>query len=95
MIKIITKMIIAEDKIEEFWELGKDMVSKSLTEPGNLSYSLNQNTNEPQVFLFIETWVDQAAVDATFEGENFTGIFPKLSAMCIAPADIQFFSEVM
>ena len=40
MIKIVSKNLIKEDKVEEFKKLMKELVEKSAAEEGNIHYSL-------------------------------------------------------
>ena len=94
MIKIVAKMSVMEDKIEEFKAVAKELVEKSAAEAGNASYTLNQSLMDPKVLTFIEYWKDQDAIQSHNASEHFTRIFPIVAAMCDAPADIALYNEV-
>ncbi len=46
----------------------REMIAKVRSEPGTLSYILHKSVQDPTVFCFYETYVDQAAVD--FHGKT-------------------------
>lgn len=94
MIKIVAKMVIQEDKVNEFLEITKELVEKSSAEEGNISYTLNRNTAKPNVFAFIEFWKDQDAIDSHNASEHFTRILPLTGALAAEPAQIDLYSEV-
>lgn len=94
MIKITAKLIVKEEKIDEFQKLAGELVQKSRAEEGNVSYSLNQSIQDPKIHCFIEIWKDEGAVESHNASEHFTRILPQLGVMGEAPADIQLFREI-
>lgn len=94
MIKIVAKMPVKESEIETFKATAKELVEKSAAETGNVSYSLNVSTANPCLFAIIECWKDQAAIDFHNGTPHFTGILPKLSALCEGDISIELFNEV-
>ena len=94
MIKIVAKMRVKPDKVEEFKATAKELVEKSRAEEGNVFYSLNVSTADPCVLAFIECWKDQAAIDFHNATEHFTGILPKLAEFCESAQPVNLFTEV-
>ena len=94
MIKIVAKMLVKADKVEEFKATAKELVEKSRAEEGNIFYSLNVSTANPRLFAFIECWKDQAAIDTHNATEHFTGILPKLGEMCEEGQPVDLFTEI-
>ena len=94
MIKITAKLIVKEEKIDEFQKLAGELVQKSRAEEGNVSYSLNQSIHDPKIHCFIEIWKDEGVVESHNASEHFTRILPQLGVMGEAPADIQLFREI-
>jgi len=94
MIKIVAKMLVKADKVEEFKATAKELVEKSRAEAGNVFYSLNMSTTNPRLLAFIECWKDQAAIDIHNATEHFTGILPKLGEMCEEGQPVDLFTEV-
>jgi PTH1 family peptidyl-tRNA hydrolase len=65
------------------------LVEKSSKESGNISYSLNVSTENPNLFAIIEFWKDQAAIDYHNETPHFKEILPKLAEMCVGDISIE------
>ena len=79
MYKIVARLSVKKDKIEEFKETAKELIQKSSAEEGNVFYTLNQDTQDEQKFAFIECWKDEEAMKIHGESEHFTRIFTILS----------------
>lgn len=94
MIKIVAKMHVKPGKAEEFKAMAKELVEKSRAEAGNVFYSLNVSTADPEALAFIECWKDQAAIETHNQTAHFTTILPKLAELCEAGAPADFFTEV-
>ena len=94
MIKIVAKMKVKGSEIENFKALARELVEKSAAEAGNVSYSLNVSTTDPQQFAIIECWKDQAAIDFHNNTEHFTGILPKMAPLTEGEMTVELFSEV-
>lgn len=52
-----------QESIEAFKSLLLDLVSNSKKEAACLLYDLHQSDKEPHIFIFHETWEDQAGLD--------------------------------
>ena len=94
MIKIVAKMRVQEGKVEEFKATARELVAKSRAEEGNVFYTLNQSTREPNTLAFIECWKDQAAIEFHNATPHFQGILPRLAALCEPGDPADFFTEV-
>lgn len=81
MIKIVSKNLIREDKVDEFKSLMKELVEKSSAEEGNIHYSLNVSRDNPRMFAFIEFWRDQEAIDKHNATEHFQRLVPMMRDM--------------
>lgn len=93
MIKIVSKNLIKEDKVEEFKSLMKELVEKSSAEEGNIHYSLNVSTNNPRMFTFIEFWRDQEAIDKHNATEHFQRLVPMMRSMR-EDSELDLYTEV-
>ena len=94
MIKIVSCMKVKAECLDTFKTLAKELVEKSRTEDGNVSYSLNELIGDPATLAFIEIWKDQAAIDIHNTTEHFTGILPKLGELCENTQPVNLFTEV-
>lgn len=94
MIKIVAKMVLREECIQQFCAEAKELVEKSRKEEGNVSYSLNRSTADPRVFCFMEVWKDDRAIELHNATEHFTTILPKLAAMTAEDQPVDLYEEV-
>lgn len=94
MYKIVARLSVKKDKIEEFKETAKELIQKSSAEEGNVFYTLNQDTKDEQKFAFIECWKDEEAMKIHGASEHFTRIFPILSEIAESSGPNDFYKEV-
>lgn len=95
MIKIVAKLPVLKDRVEEFKQTAKELVEQSRAEEGNVFYSLNVSKADPNLLVFIENWKDQDAIDVHNATAHFTTILPKLTEMCDGEVTIELFDEVV
>lgn len=73
MIRVICKLTVQKRKIESFIKMVSPGVAER-KEEGQLAYNLVQDVNEENVFLFVEEWESQEALqkhmDSTKGGAN-------------------------
>ena len=81
MIKIVARTVVKEGMVDAYLETVKDLVQASAAEEGNITYTLNQDINNPRAFAMIEIWKDQDAIDKHNASEHFQTIVPKLGGM--------------
>lgn len=94
MIKIIAKILVKDDAIEQFQKEAGELIEKSRAEEGNVSYTLNQNVDDPCEHVFMEIWKDDEAIQKHNASEHFTGIFPKLAALAKEDPVVDLYKEI-
>lgn len=62
-------------------ELGNELVAKSLTDKGCISYDLFKSSTRPDVMMFCETWASEEDLAAHAASEHFTRIVPLIEAL--------------
>lgn len=81
MIKVVAHFYIKPEFIEKTDVLFKELIEKSRKEKGCISYELFEAEGDTGHFVFIETWKDQAILDAHGHTEHFTRIIKELQDM--------------
>lgn len=94
MLKVVAKLTVKKDKIEEFKTTAKSLVEKSNAEEANIFYTLNQSVEDVQQFAFIECWKDEEALKNHEATEHFTKIFPLLGDLCEGSEPVAIFKEI-
>ena len=89
---IVAKLAVKPEKIKDFTEAAKVMIENSNKEPGCKSYQLYQDPYDNTKFVFVEQYINQAAVDAHFAADYFKAFGPKVGDLVQGPAQIKIIS---
>jgi quinol monooxygenase YgiN len=70
-------VVVAAVRIKEGGEeVGRNalraMVDATHAEPGCITHALHQGRDDPSLFVFVERWASQEALDAHFASEHMT-----------------------
>ena len=86
---IIAKVFIKPGSEAEFISAAKMMIEKSNKEEGCLEYMLYQDPYESTNFIFVEKYIDQAAIDIHFETSYFAEFGDLIADMTSKPTEIK------
>ena len=78
MLKLIAEDFIQVDKIDLVLPLYKESVEKTKQEAGCIAYDLYHDLRNRGHFVFIEEWIDRAALDAHVQSFHFQDLVPKI-----------------
>lgn len=95
MIKVVAKNYIQEGKFDEILKLYKELVGKTVIEPGCIKYELYQDINDPGVLTMIEEWESLEALDAHEKTEHFIRIFPMLKDLVTNESDFRIYKKLI
>jgi quinol monooxygenase YgiN len=77
-IGIVAKLKVAPGKNAEFEEIFSELARATRKgEPGNNFYALHKSKTDPQTYVVLENYKDQAAVDAHMSSPHFQAGFKK------------------
>jgi quinol monooxygenase YgiN len=87
MVLITGTVVVAPENRDAMIALGREQVTNSRSEEGNVSYGFYEDALQPNTFIFVERWRDQAAVTVHF-AKPYSGAFvQKVRAIALnAPA---------
>ena len=71
MIVLLVQVTVKSDKVEECVELLKAVSAETRKEPGCVQYMVHQSAENPQNFVFYETYKDGAALEAHRNSPHF------------------------
>lgn len=95
MILITAKAAVLPDDSESYRAICKTQVQKSRKEPGCIDYGYYEDAMEPGTFIFVEKWIDQAALDFHF-AQDYCSDFIKRArklASAMSSIEIHYISE--
>jgi len=83
MIGLIARLKVQEGKGPEFETAFKPLsdIVNSDAEPGNLFYKLCKSRADPNTYVVMELYRDQAAVDEHTRTKHFTELWPTLAPL--------------
>ncbi|MCP8971311.1 putative quinol monooxygenase [Ectobacillus ponti] len=76
---------------EVFLKEAEQLVAASRAEKGNLSYRLQKDVEQENVFTMVEVWEDLKAVAAHNVSGHFTAFTAKAREFLAAPLEVQAF----
>lgn len=88
MIRIISENYVIPEKKEEYLKLCEELINKSRSEEGNISYDLLEDINDEYHLTFLETWKDEEAIKLHNESEHFTRIVPLIALLKSKPGKL-------
>jgi quinol monooxygenase YgiN len=89
---IITGSILAStESFDEARTLSLDHVRRSRLEPGCLSHAVHVDVENPLRLVFLETWLDRAAVAAHFAVPESRAFVKAVSPLAVEPPVIQVY----
>ncbi len=97
MIGLIARLKVQEGKGPELEKAFRVLAAKvtSDAEPGNLLYKLCKSRADPNTYVVMELYRDQAAVDEHPKTAHFTELFPAVrDCMVPGPPDFEFIDSV-
>lgn len=93
MIRIVATFRVRPDAVEEFRALAVDLVEGSRAEDGNLTYDLCVSRDDTASFVMLETWRDDAAIEAHNASAHFTALVPRMVDLCAEPPSVVQYTE--
>lgn len=93
MIKIVAKNTIKKENKADFINTAKELIEKSRTEEGCISYTLNESL-DGKYLTFIEEWKDEESIEMHNNLEHFKSIVPKLSQFKEGDMDVILYKEI-
>ncbi|TCN20479.1 putative quinol monooxygenase [Mesobacillus foraminis] len=78
-------------KKDRFLEEIQPLIAASREEEGNISYQLQKDTEREHVYMMVEVWQDQQAVESHNSTEHFTKFVAQAKDFLTAPLDVKAF----
>ena len=94
-IGVIATIPVQEGKNDEFEAVFTELAAQVLrNEPGCKFYALNRSKSDPQVYKLLESYEDQAALEAHGQTEHFKEANVKLAGLVGGRPDIEYLDGV-
>lgn len=94
MIMSTARDFIQPEHVAEYLPLIRELISETVKEEGNISYTLYQDRDHSGEFVLLEFWRDQESLDAHFQTLHFTTIVPQIARYHAKPSVVNTYTEV-
>ena len=86
---IIGTVVAKPEKRGELLKILAAQVDPTRSEPGNINYNFHCDKNNPNIFVFYENFVDQAALDSHLKMPYLKPLMSRLEELVAEPVDIR------
>lgn len=93
-LRVVARVLALPGKVEELRAVLTSLIEPTRREPGCIAYELLHNRHDPNDFTFLETWVDEDALDEHLASEHFQAAAEKLRTLVAAEPDVQRYTVV-
>ncbi|TCP54453.1 quinol monooxygenase YgiN [Tumebacillus sp. BK434] len=94
MIIIHAYVKVKPERREDYLELAKGIVAGSQAEEGNQAYQLFEEAGNPNSFVIVEKWKDQAAVDFHNGTDHFQNFITNVPELLTEQTRVELFEAV-
>jgi quinol monooxygenase YgiN len=93
--KLISKRIIKEGKVEEVIKLYRELVEFSRKEEGCIVYELYQDEKNSSILTVIEDWQSKDALDKHTSSQHFIRLVPMISELTEKKLDMNIYNKLI
>jgi len=87
-IVLIARLKVKKEAVEAARQAALAIVENSRAESGCLNYDFHQAIDDPTIFIWHETWTNQAAVDAHGKSPHFKDFSGQIKGLIDEPLQI-------
>jgi len=92
---VVATLKVAEGKNADFEAVFRDLAAQvKANEPGNQLYRVFRSKSDPQTYVVMEIYADQAALEAHGKSDHFRAAGPSIGACLAGRPDIQYLDAV-
>ena len=94
-IGVVAKLKVQSGKGVELERVFREMAEKvRASEPGNKFYALHKSRSDADLYVVLEQYVDQAALDQHSNADYIKRLGPQLGAFLAGAPEVEFFDAV-
>ncbi len=94
-IGVVATLKVAEGKNGDFEKVFNDLAAQvKANEPGNQLYRVFKSKADPQTYIVMEMYADQAALDAHGKSDHFRAAGAKIAPTLGGAPDIKYFDSI-
>jgi quinol monooxygenase YgiN len=90
MIVVVGRVHTTPDHRDELLDVARAMCAASRGDDGCLGYRCSEDTEQPDHFVFVEEWEDDAALQAHFAQPHTATFMGSITRLLDGPTDVSF-----
>jgi quinol monooxygenase YgiN len=92
---VVATLKVAEGKNADFEAVFRDLAAQvKANEPGNQLYRVFKSKSDPQTYVVMEIYADQAALETHGKSDHFRAAGPKIGPTMGGKPEIQYFDAI-
>jgi quinol monooxygenase YgiN len=92
---VVATLKVAEGKNADFEKVFGELAAQvKANEPGNQLYRVFKSKSDPQTYVVMEIYADQAALEAHGKSDHFRAAGPKIAPTMGGKPEIQYFDSI-
>ena len=95
MIRVVARLVVAEENVEEFLTVARELIEATREKDGPVSYTLVRSLKDPTEYRILEVWEDRATLSAHAKSDHFRAALPKLGALVVEAPPAELFEDVI
>ena len=95
MIRVVARLVVAEENVDEFLAVAKDLIEATREKDGPVSYTLVRSLKDPKEYRILEVWDGMATLSAHTKTDHFRAALPKLGALVLEAPPAEVFEDVI
>jgi quinol monooxygenase YgiN len=93
MVRVVAPNYLKPEQAKTAEPLFKELIAATRKEKGCIEYRLFTIAKEPGLYVFIEEWENQAALDKHMVSEHFTRIIPQIGKLKAKDGNAMIFDK--
>lgn len=90
MIVVVGRVTTDAQKRDQLIEVAQAVARASREEEGCIGYRIDEDTEQPNHFVFVEEWIDQDALDRHFATDHIGTFMRSIPATITVPPEVKF-----
>src|SRR3954447_16313774 len=91
---VVASFEVQDGKADEAEAALRETIEGSHAEAGCLNYALHRDNGDPNVFVLVEKWTSQVALDSHFQQPYVKALGDKAAGVLAAPPVIRFCTPI-
>jgi quinol monooxygenase YgiN len=90
MIVVVGRVRTDDEKRESMIDVAQTVARASREEAGCINYRIYEDTEQPNEFVFVEEWADDAALQSHFATPHIAQFMGAITDTLVAPPEVNF-----